>query len=200
MSVKILVNILGALIFLFFFWRRLREDYSGTQIFTSAFYILFGVSLGLSVSLKFFPLWWFWISLAGAVLGLVLGIFRYKMRFFESLESVLMAFLPWLVIIFLSDSIIRANPVSLIFSVLISGLIGIFYYLDNHYKGYTWYHSGRIGFAGLTTAGIFFLIRMAIATFFSFVLSFSGKSDIFLSGICAFTLFLLIFNLSRSGI
>jgi hypothetical protein len=198
MPVKILINLLGALVFLFFFWRRLREDYSGTQIFTTAFYILIGVSLGFLISFNFFSLWWFWLSLVGTLLGLVLGIWRNKLRFFEVLESSLMAFLPWLVLIFLSDSILKSNPISLIFSVLIFGLMGVFYYLDDHYKGFVWYRSGRIGFAGLTTAGLFFLIRMALATFFSFVLSFSGKSDIFLSGICAFILFLLIYHLARS--
>jgi hypothetical protein len=198
MLVKILINLLGGLVFLFFFWRRLREDYSGSQIFTTAFYVFVGIILFFLISYKFFPLWWFWLSFAGAILGLVLGIFRYKLRFFEALESALMAFLPWLVLVFLSDSIQKSNPITLIFSILILGLIGVFYYLDDHYKGYVWYRSGRIGFAGLTCAGIFFLIRMAIATFFSFVLSFSGKSDIFLSGICAFILFLLIYHLARS--
>ncbi len=198
MLVKIIINILGALVFLFFFWRRLREDYSGTQIFTTAFYILIGVGLGFLISFKFFPPWWFWISLIGVLLGLTLGIFRNKLRFFEVLEATLMAFFPWLFLVFLSDSISKSNPISLIISALILGLIGGFYYLDNQYKGFVWYRSGRIGFAGITTAGLFFLIRMTLATFFSFVLSFSGKSDIFLSGICAFILFLLIYHLARS--
>lgn len=198
MLVKIFINVLGALVFLFFFWRRLREDYSGTQIFTTAFYILIGIVLGLIVSSKFFPLWWFWVSLTGVLLGLVLGILRYKLRFFEVFEATLMAFLPWLFLVFLSDSISKSSPISLIISALVLGLGGVFYYLDSQYKGFVWYRSGRIGFAGITTAGLFFLIRMALATFFSFVLSFSGKSDIFLSGICAFILFLLIYHLARS--
>jgi hypothetical protein len=198
MLVKILINFLGSLSFLFFFWRRLREDYSGTQIFTTAFYILIGVFLFFAISFNFISPWWFWLSLLGGFLGLILGIFRYKLRFFEVLETFLTAFFPWLTLIFLSDSILKLNLISLVFSVLILGLIGVFYYLDDHYKGFVWYRSGRIGFAGLTTAGLFFLIRMVIATFFPFVISFSGKSDIFLSGIGAFILFLLTYHLARS--
>jgi len=44
---------LGIIIFLFFFWKRLKEDYSSERIFSTAFYILFGIGAG------FLAVWFF---------------------------------------------------------------------------------------------------------------------------------------------
>ena len=56
---------------------------------------------------------------------------------------------------------------------------------------------GILVLAGLLAAGVFFLVRAAIALAFPFVVSFLGLSEIVLSGVCAFTIFLLIYNLSK---
>ena len=48
-------NIVGILVFLFLFWKRLRDDYSSEIIFKTAFDILIGIGVGLLFSLKFIP-------------------------------------------------------------------------------------------------------------------------------------------------
>lgn len=194
---KIIFNIVGPLIFLFIFWKKLREDYPPRKIFTASFYILLGIGLASLVSSKFFPAWWFWADLVGMSLGFATGILRFKFRFFESLEALVIGILPWLSLIFLGDSIFNSSIASLIGFIIILLVIVLYLFLDVHYKKFTWYKSGKVGFAGLTTLGVLFLLRAAVAVSFSFVLSFLGSIDSFISGIIAFTSFLLIFNLAR---
>ncbi|MBI4153616.1 hypothetical protein HY503_01290 [Candidatus Woesebacteria bacterium] len=195
---SIAVTLAGIVLFLFLFWRRLKEDYPSNQIFTTAFYVLGGILLGYAVSLKVSPASWFWIELAGIILGFALGILRYKLRFFEVLEALLLGLLPWLGFIYLRDSIENSSLHSFLAFFATACLITLFAFLSSHYKHFAWYKSGRIGFSGLATLGTFFLVRAAFASFFPFVISFIGKYEAILSGAAAFIFFLATFNLARS--
>lgn len=198
MLAKIVFNILGILVFFFVFWKRLKEDYTAGQIFTTGLYMIIGISLTVIISTKFLEPWWFWLSFAGAALGLTLGVLRFKLRFFETFEAGVAATLPWLGVVFLSDSIEKSNPISLIGFMVIILLIALFYFLDAHYKKFAWYKSGRVGFTGLTSLGLLLLLRVAVAPVIPDVLSFSGKYEAIISGILAFVSFLLVFNLART--
>lgn len=195
---NILTTLVGIILFLFLFWKRLKEDYPSSQIFTTSFYVLVGVLLGFLVSLKVSPQSWFWFELIGIILGLGVGILRYKLRFFEVLEALTLGLLPWLALVFLRDSIINSSLASFLSFFAVTCLITLFAFLDSHYKNFSWYRSGRIGFSGLTTLGTFFLLRAAVASFFPFVISFVGKYEAILSGVAAFGFFLATFNLARS--
>jgi len=75
-------------------------------------------------------------------------------------------------------------------------IIGLFYFLETKYKKISWYRSGRVGFSGLTTAAIFFLLRAAISPFYPNLLTFSGSFEYLFSGLVAFILFFLVYNLA----
>ncbi len=194
---SIVTTLIGIILFLFLFWKRLREDYPSSQIFTTAFYVLVGILLGYGVSLKVSRESWFWIELVGIMLGFGVGILRYKFRFFEVLEALILGLLPWLGVFFLRDSIDRSSLPSFLSFFAVTCLITLFAFLDSHYKNFSWYRSGRIGFSGLTTLGTLFLVRAAFASFFPFVISFV-KYEAILSGVAAFVFFLATFNLARS--
>jgi len=194
---SIVTTLAGIILFLFLFWRRLKEDYPSSQIFTTAFYVLAGILLGYLVSLRVSQLSWFWIELVGITLGFGVGILRYKFRFFEVLEALTLALLPWLGLFFLRDSIDNSSLASFLSFFAVTCLITLFAFLDSHYKNFSWYRSGRIGFSGLTTLGTLFLVRAAFASFFPFVISFV-KYEAILSGVAAFVFFLATFNLARS--
>lgn len=197
MIAKIFFNILGVLLFFFIYWRKLKEDYDSERILTFAVFIAVGIGIASFVSLKLLPQWWFWIDCLGATIAFTLGELKFKFRFFESLEAVIIGLLPWLSIVFLQDAILNSSWFSLIaFAVLIL-VVGFYIFLDTHYKKFTWYKSGRVGFSGLTTLGTLFLIRTAVAAGFPSVLSFLGPIDSIISGVISFTSFLLVFNLSR---
>jgi hypothetical protein len=193
----VLSSLFGILIFLFLFWRRLKEDYSSEKIFSSAFYILIGLVLGNIISFFIDSSFWFWFVLFGIFIGFLISIWSLKFKIIETIEAVGVAFLPWLSLIFLNDAFSNSNTPSLFASVFIIGLIVLFFVLDKRYKSFSWYKSGKVGFSGLFVLGIFFLARTAIAPIFSFMLSFAEKYEAFLSGLIAFLCFLLIFNLSR---
>ena len=183
---------------MFLFWKRLREDYPSNFIFTTAIFVIVGVLAGFFLSAKFFPLWWFWASFLGGSLGYGVGALKYKLRFFESFEALVLGLFPWLGGYFFLDSIVNSSIVSLGATFLVLGLLSLFALIDKHYKNFTWYRSGRIGLAGLTTLGTFLLLRAAIASFFPHVLSFAGKLEPLVSGVLAFFVFLATFNLARS--
>jgi len=191
------INLAGVLIFLFLFWKRLKEDYPSEQIFTNSFFVLLGVALGLLIAKKFLPAFWFWGAFLGASLGVLLGVIRSKFRIFEAIEAASLGLLPWLGIYFLGDSIVNSSLPSFLAFFAVTCLVTLFAFLDSHYKNFAWYRSGRVGFSGLTTLAFFFLLRAGFAPFFPFVISFTGRQDAILSGVAAFAFFLLTFNLAR---
>lgn len=197
MIAKILLNIAGVLFFFFLFWKKLKEDYDSESIFTFAVFIVVGIGIFSFASQKILPQWWFWANCLGAVLGFILGRLKFKFRFFESLEATTIGLLPWLSFIFLQDAISSTNLPSLIAFIVLLLVIAFYAFLDAHYKKFTWYKSGKVGFSGLTTLGVLFLIRTAVAAGFPSMLSFLGPIDSIISGVIAFTSFLLVFNLSR---
>lgn len=194
---SLLINFLGAVAFLFIFWRELREDYIGEQIFTAGYYILFGVVGAALFASRFFPDYWFWACLVAAAAGFFLSIRQFELRFYETLQAASLALFPWLFLVFLQDAVVAKSITSLVGALVLSGLLALFWYLDKHYRKFTWYASGRIGFAGLTTLGVFFLIRTGVAPFADSVISFAGKYDVIASGLVSLSMFLLLWRLSR---
>jgi len=195
---KVAFTILGIIIFLFIYWKRLKEDYSSSMVFTSGLYVILGIGIFGAIASRFLPVWWFWFDMLGVAVGLGLSILRYKLRFFETLEALTVALIPWFSFVFLINSIQTSSLVSLVGFIIMLLLLVSFYYFDARYKRFVWYRSGRIGFSGLTILGVFFLIRSLVAVFLSDVLSFVGTLDVLLSAVLAFSAFLAVFNLART--
>ena len=189
----------AVLLFLFFFWQKLKEDYTRNQVFTTAFYTLFGVGAGNIIANFFAAPWWFYLGLVGGSLGILVGIFRFKLRIFETVEGGILGGLILILFAFLHDFTINKTVFSGIGSVVL--ILGIFLYflLNKHYKHFTWYASGKVGFSGLVIAGGFFLIRSLVALKFLSVLSFVGSYETLISGVAAFVCFMLLFNLARKS-
>jgi len=197
MLITILVNILAFLVFLFVVWKRLKEDYPAENVFSLCFITTLGMVLGYLLAKLFAPSYWFWMEVSGILLGLVFLTIKKGLKFYETFEALFIAFLTWFGIYWVFLFIKTPAITSLLASLLIVSFIILFYLLDANYKDFTWYKSGRIGFAGLTTAGLFFLSRSAIAFLFPFMLSFSGKTDAYISGAASFIIFLLVYNLAK---
>lgn len=200
MLVNLGVDFAGVIVFLFIFWKRLKEDYASEIIFKSAMFVLTGITIGSLISMEFLAPAFLWFGFLGALAGLGISVNRNKIRFYESLEAVTIGGLPWVSFLFLKDSVLSSSLTSFIGFLAILIVIFIYYYLDLHYKEFTWYRSGKIGFAGLSTLGIIFLIRSAIAILKVPVISFLSGYEAVASGVAAFICFLLIFNLGRKKI
>lgn len=198
MSIHLFIgNAIGFFVFLFVFWKSLKEDYTSSQVFSTSFSIVLGIILFNILARIFFSTWWFWASFVGVLVGFVVGLLRFKLRVLETIQALLIALLPWLGLNFLAHAIINSNLISLLASVTVALLIGFYLLVEAHYKKFTWYKSGKVGFSGLATAGLFFLTRGTVAVFINDVISFSGKSEPYLSAIVAFVFFLALFNLAR---
>jgi len=195
--ITIALNFIAAFIFLFILWKKLKEDYLSSQIFNTGIIILFFVALLHYLSSIFIPDFWFWAVIFGALIGLAIGVIRYKYKLFETLEALIIALLPWYGIFFLTDAINNKSLTSLIGSSIIILLIAVYLLLDKHYKKFSWYKSGKVGFSGLSVLGLLFIIRAIVAISFENVLSFAERHDALLSGILAFASFLSVFHLAR---
>lgn len=174
MIIQILLFSIGALLFLFSFWRRLKDDYFENQIFTTGLYCMFFVIVFLCTSKYFLPSYEFWFALIGILVGLAVANFRYKMRFYECLEaSVHALFLPVIVALF-SHGIVKRQAESFFAAAGVIALVGLYYFLRLHYKKISWYKSGRIGFAGISVLSVFFIARAVLAISFPHMISLSS--------------------------
>ena len=191
------VSLLGALVFLFVFWKRLKEDYAVEMIFETCFYVLLAILIGWLISLKFSPEYFLWAVFASSILGLYIGVLRFKLRFYEALETLVIASLPWLSFIFLKDSVVNSSLSSFIGFLVILIIIFAFYFLDTHYREFTWYKSGKVGFAGLSTLAIIFAIRTATFLAGIRMLSYLYHYEAILSGFMILISLVLLWNLSH---
>ena len=197
MVLDFLITLFSSLLFLFVFWMRLREDYSQNQIFTTGFYILLGIGCGNIIARNFIEAWWFWTGLAGGTLGLIFGIRHFHLRFFETVEAFVIAGLALFFSTALSELIGEYSSASLSLTLGIAIFIALFWFLDVHYKKFSWYKSGRVGFSGLTVLGLFFLTRSIVAMSDLYVLSFAGDMEVVISGVISFISFMTVYNLSE---
>jgi hypothetical protein len=195
--VRVFFTLVASLSFLYLFWRKLKEDYTANQIFNTAFYVLFGIFLFSVLAAHFAFVWSFWLSFVGGLFGLIIGISRYRLKVFEALEGWVLGLLG-LTMTFYTYNWLKSFSLTDFAPVVVLFLFIFFYfYMDSRYKQFTWYRSGRIGFAGLVTLGGFFLVRGLVALFYPDMLFFVGKSEPIISGIVSFAAFLILFNLAR---
>lgn len=194
---EIVVYGLSIFLFSFILWKRMREDYPVEDIFVLTLVLVAVPAVVNGVSRLYCPDWWFWTCLVSIFLVLVGMVKKYQLRFYETVESVTVAYLCWLLIFFLYQGIITSQfPVLVASGVVLVSLV-FFGFINTRYKDFGWYRSGKTGFAGLTTLGLIFLIRGVVAIFLPSMLSFAGTFEPIASGAMAFLLFLAVFNLAR---
>lgn len=197
MLVNFLFGFLGVILFLFIFWKRLKDDYSSELIFQIATAVLIGLALGFIASKVFFPLWFFWMSITGYLIGITFMTIKFKLRTYGTLEAAIMAGIPFISLMFFKDSITNYSLNSFLAFVGTLVLIFLIFWFDLNYKSFTWYSSGKIGFAGLFTSILFFTARTVIAIFGITMVSFVGKFEAIVSGITAMLCIGLLVNLGR---
>ena len=198
MFYSILFSTLGFFVFQYIFWKKLREDYSSELIFTLSFTTTGTWLLIKTLTFRFLNPWWFWVSLIAAFLVLNLFSRKLKMNRFETFNAGVLAFLSYWGLYLLSDAVSTESIFSFAHSFFVFGIVFLYIFFDTRYKNFSWYKSGRVGFSGLAAFGVYFLLRTVLATQFSFMLSFT-VAEIYISGICSFINFLVLYNLARQA-
>lgn len=197
---KTLLSVVGVFLFLYFFWKKLKDDYTQNLIFPSAIYCLIGILIAGFGSFYFFPRWFFWISVAGSLLGLLVSLKRFNMRVFEVYEGWVLGSLGLFLVFSMNLFINGWNEVYLLGVILAVFLISLYFLVDRHYKKFAWYKSGKVGFTGLSISGVTFLIFTLIAIFFPDMVFFQGKIGASIAGTLSFISFILLFNLSQKSV
>jgi hypothetical protein len=193
----VIANILGFFLFLYLYWKRLKEDYPAEKIFNSGFILSISVFLGMFIS-KIFPnIYWFWIIVFIILIFEAINVFKLKIKFFESLDALIISLLPWLSLFYLSHSIQDSNLSSFIAFWFCLFLIFLFFLFNNFYRTFNWYKSGKVGFSGLSVCVIFFGTRSISSIFMKNLVSFAGYYEPFISATFFVFSFLLLFRLSR---
>lgn len=189
----------GGFVFLFIFWKRLKEDLSYDIIFRLGSYILTGLLLGWVISLySLLNFIWIWLIFLGGLMGLIVGIFRLNLKFYELFESYVISILPWISFVFLKHSVTHSSFSSFLGFLVILFIIFLSYWVESHYKNFSWYKSGKIGFSGLVTLLTIFIVRFSLAISGISVLSFADKFEAPFSGIGIVSCLLVLYLLSRS--
>jgi hypothetical protein len=182
MIANLFVNIFGALIFLFLFWKKLKDDHVPEIIFSAAYLIIGAIAVSYFVSLKFFPDWFFWSEVVAISAAFAFSVYKFRMSLYETLDALVISILPWFSLTFLKDSVVNSSLTSFIGFIVILIFIFIYYFLESRYKRFTWYRSGKIGFSGLSTLMILFLVRAGTSLYTNRVLTFTGIYEPYLSG------------------
>jgi len=189
----------GGLVFMFIYWRALREDYDNKIIFNSAFVIFgFGIVAALLVNYisKTSGLW-FWGGFLGMNLGLLLSFRASSLRYVEILEPALVAMMPLYSLFLVVLGLLFGDFPSVGFGVFVLLLFILFFVLSSNYRRISWYKSGRQGFAGMTIIGLMFFGRSLVAGYIPFMISFVGEMDVIPSAVVTFLMFFGVYNISE---
>lgn len=205
---SVVASAIGIFGFLFLFWRRLKEDYSATLIFSAAFnivgFLLAGFILFNGISQRIMPTaifnsreLWFWGAFAGFLVGFRYSLVKFKLKGVETFEASVLGILFWAGIGYVLNFLQARDTYSIWLGVSVFFLIFLFYFLDKRYKSFSWYKSGRIGFSGIFVGGMYFIFRAIFGLFNPDAFSVIGKVDIIPSAVVAFLLFFSLYNLSE---
>ena len=197
MLLKFFIAVPAVIMFLFLFWRQLKDDYPHQTIFTSSFYVLLGITVFYFLSINYREEWWFWFSGAGALIGFLISVLRFDLKITETLDATLLAINTLVIASYFYLGSIAGNIHLYFFALFHLALYILFWYLNENYKKFSWYRSGKIGFAGLATLGFYLIIRSLIALYFPDMISFVGREDAMISATLAFISFLGLYNLSK---
>ncbi len=204
-----MVVVFGSLVFVFMFWRRLKEDYSSdilfsagvsmaicTMLFSAIFFYI--ANFFFAKSAVFYPEgMWFWGAVVGYLIAYAVSVWRYEMKVYEVFDAAGIALLLWYAEIIFAYSIIPLYISGLAFFSAVFIFYLSFVWLQKNYKRLSIFRNSRAGAPGLAIIGALFFVRVLAAYFVPSLVSLVGPIDIVPSSVVAFLLFFSVYNLSE---
>lgn len=188
----LIANILGVLGFLYLLWKKLKDDYHYEKVFNFGVIILLSIAIGVIVKNIWLVDYWFWIITSFIILGFSFCVIKLKFKFFESFDALVISLLPWISVVYLALAVTKSSLISFLLFWISLISIFLYFFFDTHYKRYSWYKSGRVGFSGLLVTAFYFIARSVVL--------FSSLVDVCISGAFAFTFLLLLYVLGRTKV
>lgn len=152
----------------FVLWRKLKEDYRNENIFKFTLIVLLGGIIGFWLGLHWASYFVFWTIAAGAILGGIYSIKKFGFKFFEVIDAAAIAGF-WFFLFYYLGNIVGSlgfqanwflrNFILIGEFLLVAIFIVVYRYLSRNYRRFYWYPSGKIGFAGLLSVSLYFLLR-----------------------------------------
>jgi hypothetical protein len=195
-AIEALFTFLGALLFLYLFWKRLKDDYSSYQIFSAGWCVLIGGAFMYMVSKFFGANYSFVMAETGSFLGVLIGARRFNMSLIESFEGWVIGGLGFLVMFYLMGVLVSFSPVTALNLTVVLMLAWLFFYVNSRYKRYVWYRSGRVGFSGLLVSGFYFTFRSS-NLLVSAIIGREFNWEAIVSVLAAIVSFFALFNFSK---
>lgn len=183
---------LASFIFAYVFWKKLREDYPNELIFSLTLALLASGVFAWWIFQKFLYDFVFWGIFILPVLFGSYFVKKFDMRPFEVIDAVSIS---WFWFAFFAAAgtqlAILQMPVLLSLPQALIPLIslGIYSFFIRSYRSFSWYPSGRVGFAGLASLALYFLLFAVFSLYQVVALSLSRE---LLNGIIGLVLFLLL--------
>lgn len=191
----------GFCAFSFLLWRELKEDYPESWIFSLSLFAGGGALSGVFISKAAPPGLFFWITICGLISGVFISRISVKIRIGDLFDSLVPSSAVLISVIYPSYLFTNYEFRALYFIdfILTATSLFLFFYLHKNYKKFSWYLSGKNGFAGLATTCVYFYAKAAIVYFLAAVLLFKRflASQFLLS--LALAIILTVFLYRRSG-
>lgn len=188
MTAMIIANSIGVFLFFFLLWKTLKDDYHYEKIFNLSFILLGCAIVFWLISGYVEESYRFIFIFFGSFIVFTFGLIKQKMNFYESFEGFVISFLAWYAVFTLQITISQSSLSSFLsfWMTLIS--IFIFYVSKTYYRSFSWYKSGKVGFAGIVSLVFFILSKVPF---------YWGTNAIYLLISASLLLVLVLYNLSR---
>ena len=181
-----LLSFLSVFVFSFVLWRKLKEDYPNDKIFLLTAGLVFTMVVGNWVTWSL-PIFSFWISLFLAVLAGVYLVKKLDLRLFEVIDSVTPAWF-WFLMLGNFTGFLSTRALGALVESAMAGVATLsFMFFNARYRNFPWYPSGKVGFAGLASLGVYCLLRAILGTYITLT---SSLSVGIFNGIMGLVLFL----------
>lgn len=173
----------------------MREDYDINKLFSYGLATFFAMIIGVGVGI-WAGNYWFWLAMiAYAVMAIIL-IRKFHFRPIEIIEGSTPGFL-FINLLLLLHGLSRGGTATVVLFLFTVFLLILFFILKANYKRFTWYKSGRLGFASLITLGLLFLARAITSVTAPQVISHVGVLEFIPSAIISFFSFFTVYNLNN---
>ena len=197
MILNIALGVVAGLMYLFLFWRHLKDDYVSNQIFTTGFFTIAFIAIVAYLSQLLVSTLWFWLCIVAVGVSTFVNSYRFRMRKIEVAEAQVVGLMPALALLYLASYFADQDIKNIAGFGIVLLLFILFFVFNNSYKRFSWYRSGRVGFAGFATLGFLFLARAIVAINFPFMISFVGALEIYSSLVASVTAFAVLIYLAR---